>query len=85
MAKNSAQIPPFSPQTPWLSDGVLVAWPHTQLLIALQRAAVAAPQIGAIPANSSAAGNAGALAFDANFLYICVAANQWRRVALGSF
>jgi hypothetical protein len=39
----------------------------------------------AAPATSGAAGTAGALTWDANFLYLCVAANSWRRIALTTF
>ncbi len=37
------------------------------------------------PASSSTACNAGDFADDANFHYVCVAANTWKRVALSSF
>ena len=81
-----AQIPPFSPQTPWLAeDKSTVNFPHAQLLIALQRSASVAPQIATVPATATASGQAGSLAFDANFLYVCVANNSWKRVALTSF
>lgn len=33
------------------------------------------------PASATAAGNQGDICWDANFLYVCVAANTWRRVA----
>lgn len=33
------------------------------------------------PASATAAGNAGDICWDANYLYICVATNTWRRVA----
>ncbi len=37
------------------------------------------------PASSSAAGTAGQFAYDSNFLYVCVAANTWKRAALSSW
>ena len=37
------------------------------------------------PATSTSAGIAGQIAYDATFLYICVAANTWKRVPLGAF
>lgn len=37
------------------------------------------------PASASAAGNQGDSAWDSNYLYICVAANTWRRVAHSSW
>jgi len=38
-----------------------------------------------VPATATSAGNRGELAVDANYLYICYAANQWRRVALSAW
>jgi len=37
------------------------------------------------PATSGAAGTAGEICWDANYLYICIAANTWRRVAHATF
>jgi len=37
------------------------------------------------PASSSAACTAGQFADDANYHYVCVATNTWKRVALSSF
>jgi len=33
------------------------------------------------PASANAAGNAGDICWDANYLYICTATNTWRRIA----
>ena len=33
------------------------------------------------PASATAAGNAGDICWDANYLYICTATNTWRRIA----
>jgi hypothetical protein len=38
-----------------------------------------------VPASSSASGNPGDEAYDSNYLYICVSANTWERVALSSW
>ena len=38
-----------------------------------------------VPATSGATGTAGAVARDANFLYVCVATNTWKRTALTAF
>lgn len=35
------------------------------------------------PANSTAAGNAGDICWDTNYLYVCYATNSWGRIALG--
>jgi hypothetical protein len=37
------------------------------------------------PANASAAGNAGELAWDSNYLYVCVASNTWKRTPLSTW
>jgi hypothetical protein len=37
------------------------------------------------PASSSAAGNAGDMVYDANYIYVCTGASHWRRVALTDF
>lgn len=36
----------------------------------------------ATPASSAAAGTAGQVAWDASYIYICVATNTWKRVAI---
>ncbi len=36
----------------------------------------------AAPASSSSAGTAGQIAFDSSYLYVCVAANTWRRTPI---
>lgn len=37
------------------------------------------------PANATAAGNEGEIAWDANFVYVCTATNAWRRAALATW
>lgn len=37
------------------------------------------------PANSSANGVAGEIAYDSNYVYVCVANNTWKRLSLGSY
>lgn len=37
------------------------------------------------PANSSANGTVGQIAYDSSYMYICVANNTWKRVSLGSY
>ena len=37
------------------------------------------------PASATATGTAGQKAYDATYLYVCVAANTWRRVALAAW
>lgn len=44
-----------------------------------------APVQNTPPATSASAGIAGQIAFDTNFLYVAIAANQWKRIALVAF
>lgn len=38
-----------------------------------------------VPSSSTAPGEAGQMAYDSTYLYICVALNSWRRIALSSW
>jgi len=47
---------------------------------------LSAPQIpNTPPTNSGAVGVPGTIVYDANFIYVCVAKNQWKRAALTAF
>ena len=37
------------------------------------------------PTTSTANGSPGQIAFDANFIYVCIATNTWKRIALVAF
>lgn len=37
------------------------------------------------PASASATGTAGTIAWDASYIYICTAANTWKRVAIATW
>lgn len=39
----------------------------------------------AVPASSGAAGTAGQIAYDADYFYICVATNVWKRVPIADW
>lgn len=39
----------------------------------------------AVPESSSSVGTAGQLAKDSSYLYVCVAANTWKRVGLSTW
>jgi hypothetical protein len=41
--------------------------------------------VAGTPASAAAPGTAGSVRYDAGFLYVCVAANTWRRVALAAW
>ncbi len=38
-----------------------------------------------VPATASSTGVAGTLAYDSNYLYVCVATNTWKRVAIATW
>lgn len=38
-----------------------------------------------VPATATSSGTAGQVAADTSFLYVCVATNVWRRVAIAAF
>jgi hypothetical protein len=40
---------------------------------------------GTAPATSGSSGSVGDMRFNSSYLYVCVAANSWRRVALSTF
>ena len=63
-----------------------IARSHVIWLQSVADAVNAAPQIQrTIPASSASPGQPGTIAFDSNFLYICVGLNIWRRAALSAF
>ena len=37
------------------------------------------------PANAGATGSAGQMSWDASYIYVCVAANTWKRAALSTW
>lgn len=42
-------------------------------------------KVSSVPTSATSTGNIGDIAFDTNYLYICVASNTWKRVALTSW
>ena len=38
-----------------------------------------------VPTATDSTGNVGEMAFDANYIYICVATNTWRRMSASTF
>jgi hypothetical protein len=69
----------------WYESGAekIMAWSGRLQASQIDLSAVSI--FAAPPASSTAPGEAGQLAYDANFLYICVALNSWRRVALNAW
>jgi len=41
--------------------------------------------LSAAPASASAPGEPGQIAFDSDYIYVCVAANTWKRVAIATW
>ena len=63
-----------------------IARPHEVWLQSVENAVNASPQLtGNLPLTNASPGQPGTFAFDANWLYICVGQNIWRRVPLTSF
>lgn len=68
----------------WDKEGVPV-WAWLQYFLAISHR-LSVPIVSNVPPMTSASvGVPGQLAFDANFLYIAVAPNSWRRIALVAF
>lgn len=40
---------------------------------------------GSVPATATSAGIAGQIAFDASFVYVCIATDSWKRAALSTW
>jgi len=86
------KIAPFSVRTPFMrevSEGKNtseIAFPHVKFLQSVAEGVNSSLQtVAKIPATSTATGQPGEVAFDANWLYLCVAHNVWRRIPLGAF
>ena len=52
---------------------------------ALQTNAAQSAVIVGVPASPTAAGTAGSMAYNTTHLYVCVAANTWRRASLATW
>lgn len=46
---------------------------------------LASTKVVSVPATSSSSGNVGEMAFDDNYIYLCVATNTWRRMSASTF
>lgn len=44
-----------------------------------------APALASVPASATATGTIGQISFDASYLYVCVATNVWKRVAISTW
>ena len=85
-------VGPYPARTPLVGKGqghdaqTGVSWPHVKFFQSVADGVNAAPQfVAQAPASSTSSGEAGSIFADANFVYFCVAANTWRRVAVSAF
>lgn len=66
--------------------GILAALTDIQIsLNGIGGALSALPRVAPVPASATAAGTAGSIAIGSDYLYICIGANSWKRVALSAF
>ncbi len=82
-------IPAFDTHTPLMDkEAVIGVGVHRSQIKWFQQVGIglnASAQIVSVPASSTANGVPNQIAYDASFLYVCVAPNTWRRVALSAF
>jgi hypothetical protein len=75
----------FSTLREHTSGNILELWDYyTTLKFAVQANGRITTQ-SAPPANASDTGVAGSITWDANFIYVCVAANTWKRIAIATW
>lgn len=83
----NATTNPYNPppaQEPVLANGFFsFAW--YQWLTGVVAKILRAPASASTPATAVAAGVPGQIAYDQNFVYVCVGTNSWKRAALAAF
>lgn len=83
--------PPLVPQKNVSSEGNTassankseqrLSFPHVKFHQSVEQAVNSSAQVsGTVPVSSTAIGEAGTFAADANFLYYCYAKNSWRKI-----
>lgn len=81
-----AHFEPQPTQTPFAGGPPTgIAYPWLRWFSRVSEFLSKAPQITSVPATATSAGVAGQIAYDTGFLYICVAPNVWRKVAIASW
>lgn len=96
MIQRTPVVAPFSVKTPFItpkgkkSDEVVgssgVEHVHIKFFQSVEAALNNSAQLsGTIPTSSNFPGQPGNFTFDANWLYVCVGLNIWRRIALTSW
>ena len=84
--QRNALVAPFSVRDKVTDKGGNLQTTHQKWFTEAQQAINGTVQLTAtIPANSGAKGQPGTIAFDANWLYVCVGLNTWVRAALNAF
>jgi hypothetical protein len=73
-----------------LTDGSSIIWSAAnsrfETKTPAEQAAIIRPNLfTTVPATAASTGTAGQMAYDANYFYICTAANTWKRVAIATF
>jgi hypothetical protein len=80
---NVKRIAPFDPRTKFVEDtnpqnyGSGISRSHTKWFTEVAKQINTSPEIVPVPATLTSAGNPGQIAFDAGFVYFCVATNVW--------
>jgi hypothetical protein len=69
------------------SENGMILWDEAAgyAVVSLSGAWVRLGTFVAAPASATAAGKAGHLATDANYIYVCTATNTWKRVAISTW
>lgn len=83
MATANSQFPQGLAQTAFLdkSSGSGVSWQWLQWFFQLGNTV----KVVEVPASATAKGTPGQIAVNADWLYVCVAANKWKRIPLVAF
>jgi hypothetical protein len=63
----------------------LYHWTHKQMRDAGTAADEKVATAGTAPATASDPGAAGTIAFDADYIYVCIATDTWKRVAISTW
>jgi hypothetical protein len=75
--------PPLAQETVLSGSGFSFPW--YQWFSATVAKVLRAPASSAPPVTSAGAGVPGQIAYDQNFVYVCIQANLWKKIALTAF
>jgi hypothetical protein len=86
MPSSSAQGIYYTPATGGAANILSVVGTVTSTLVSVTNSGVPGLVLGtSTPTTSSATGTAGSIAWDSNYIYVCVATNTWKRVAISTW